>query len=177
MSDEIQAEMEQPVIAPEAGAAEAGLLREVVDLWTSQKDHAAVTRRTRDELRELRSRLAERLHHLKALVAQTGRAGQWSSYLRENGIPRATADRYVAKHESTLRTSVEKCLSESISTPSEDDVHRLFQRLLPRLRRVLTTQEAAFHFVSDMVMHLPGIDGDFPETGVEIYKECERASV
>jgi len=151
-------------------AAEAGLIKEVVSLWSAQKNHAIAARRTRDELRELRSNLAERLYRLKAVLAHTGRSGQWTSYLRNCGIPRATADRYVARHEATLRPVEEKRLTEAISTPSENDVHKLFQRLLPQMRRVLTTQEAAFIFASDMLFNLPGIDGDFPEKGVEIYR-------
>jgi hypothetical protein len=162
-------------IAEVAGtwSAEAQVDAEITRLWSAQQDQAATARRTREELKAVKLTLAERLHQMKMLLVQTGRGGRWASYLREHGIPRATADRYVQKHELALMPPEPKRLSEAISKPTDDDVQRLFQKLLPQMRRVLVTQNAAFTFVVEMIHGLPGLDGDVLDEGAIVFRPRE----
>lgn len=171
--------MEPETIDVAAGQAEmdqreAEINAQIAALWSAQKDQAANARRTRDELKAVRAQLGERLHHMKASLVQSGRVGRWASYLRENRIPRATADRYVNRHEATLAPSSEKRLTEAISVPTEQDVYQLVRKLLPQMLRVLTTQEAAFTFVVEMVCGLPGIHGDVTDAGAMVFRPEEN---
>jgi len=155
-------------------ANEVGLNEEILRLWDAQKDHDAIARKTREDLKAIRRSLAERLHAMKTMLAQTGRSGRWASYLREHEIPRATADRYVRQHELTLVLSQEKRLSEAISpAPTDEDVRRLFRKLQSQMQKVLTNQDAAFTFVIEMIYGLPGINGDVLDEGVIVFRPKE----
>ena len=160
---------------PEAAgnqSSEAEVDAEIVRLWSAQKDHAAAARKTREELHAIRASLARHLHAMKTLLVQTGRGGRWTSYLHEHRIPRATADLYVRRHELTL-VPPEKRLSEAISVPTEEDVSRFFHKLLPQMRRVLTTQSAAFSFVIELLHSVLDVDGDVLDEGVIIFRPKE----
>ena len=167
-------EGDQISMPAEPRSIEAEVDAEIVRLWTAQKDHDAAARKTREELHAIRSSLAERLHAMKSLLAQAGRGGRWTSYLRENRIPRATADRYVLQHEKTLAPSEKKRPTEAFSAPTGEDLHRLFQKLVPQLLRVLTTQDAAFNFVIELYHSVPGLDGDVTDDGVIIFRSREN---
>ncbi|MGB6688526.1 MAG: hypothetical protein WBE76_11845 [Terracidiphilus sp.] len=162
--------------SPTIRERESEINQEIGRLWSAQKDRDATARRTREELKALRRSLAEHLHEMKGLLVQTGRGGRWASYLREHRIPRATADRYVNLHESTLASSGEKRLTEAIPTSTEERVHLLFGKLLPRLRSVLTTQEAAFLFVCELICGLPDIQGDVTDSGAEVFRPAEESN-
>jgi len=155
--------------------AEVVLTEEIATLWSAQRDHAAAARRTREELKTLRRDLGQRLHAVKVLLVQTGRGGRWAAYLREQRIPRATANRLVQRHEETLQPVTEKRLSETISPSIEQEIEALFKKLRPQLLKVLTTQEAAFQFVVEMLW-LPGVDGDVTDKGALIYRPGESGS-
>lgn len=166
----------------QGGAAEEALAYEIAALWSAQRDHAAAVRRTRQELKALRRDLGQRLHAMKSLLAQTGRAGRWASYPREHQIPRATADRLVQRHEDSLTPVHEKRLTGAISLSPEQQAEAYFQELRPRLLKMLTTQEAAFNFVCEMVCGLPGVSGDVTDEAALIFRpaacgSCEAPAV
>jgi hypothetical protein len=94
-------------------------------------------------------------------------------YLRDHGIPRARADRFVKQHEPTLTPSVDKCLTEAIWVPTDENVGRLFRKVLPEMRRVLVTQDAAFFFVVQLIHNLPGIDGEVLDDGAIVFRPKE----
>jgi hypothetical protein len=58
---------------------------------------------------------------MKELLAKPGRDGQWSGFLRERNIPRATGDRLVARHQRSLNPDANR-LSEPVSEPTEEEV-------------------------------------------------------
>jgi ElaB/YqjD/DUF883 family membrane-anchored ribosome-binding protein len=119
---------------------ETRLTEEIQSLWAAHQEHKTASKQSKDQLRAVRDQLAEKLHAMKSPVVRTGRGSGWTAYLRSERLSRATADRYVSRHESLLNPP-EKRLTEAISKPSEDDIRRLVRSLLPRLRRVLTTRE------------------------------------
>lgn len=93
---------------------------------------------TNQKAREIRQHLGRLLFHLKQVLANPGRDGKWSSFLKERKIPRATADRLVTRHQQSLDPDANR-LSESIPEPTEEEVQKVFSSVWPRLRRVLTT--------------------------------------
>ena len=112
----------------------------------TQAEAAAV--QSKEYLSEIRHQLGERLCEVKKLVARPGRGGGWSAFLAAQGIPRASADRYVQRYEKTLHPD-SNCLDESIES-TELAVRKLFAALWPRLRRVITSKEALDLFIREL---------------------------
>jgi hypothetical protein len=114
------------------------------------------------------------LHQMKELLARPGRNGQWSAWLKERAIPRATADRLALKYEQSLHPHA-NCLSESISEPTEDEIEKLCAKVFPKLRRVLRTQHSLYRFVELMTSTFDGVDHKMTEEGLLIVKPCQLA--
>ncbi len=133
-----------PTSAP---ADERDLVISVLSLWRAQKSVERKQRRTREELRALRARLGKQLAALKALHAKTGRNGQWTAQLTARGIPRATADRYVALHERLTQGKIASRPTEAITTRTTADVQALARKHAINLRRHLVTAEVAEEFI------------------------------
>jgi hypothetical protein len=149
---------------------ETALTAEIARLWSIHKDGKAAARRSRAELKTLRQELGQRLHDMKALIARTGRNGGWAAYLRAQRLPLATADRYVSAHEALLNPPADNLLNEELSEPLESEVRNSAQKLLPRLCRLLTTQEAVYHFVHELVGHIPAADYRSTDWGLEVLR-------
>ncbi len=89
---------------------------------------------------------------MKQMLAKPGRGGQWSSFLEERQIPRATADRLVARHLRSLDPDANR-LSEPVSEPTEEEVQRLFIAVWPKLRRTLRSQQSLDLFIALLTSH------------------------
>jgi hypothetical protein len=139
------------VTTPQEDAAfenETVLGVEITKLWDHHVSLQRNAHATQEELREIRVGLGNALFGMKILLASPGRGGQWSAFLRERDIARATADRLVRAHQLSLRPP--NCLSDSISETPEMVARALIRKLWPRLRAVLTMQEHVFCFVRDL---------------------------
>jgi len=101
---------------------------------------------TTQKAREIREHLGKLLFRLKQVLAKPGRDGRWSSFLKEHGIPRATADRLVARHQRSLDRNANR-LSEATSEPTAEQVQKVFNSVWPRLRCVLVTPSSIYQFV------------------------------
>jgi hypothetical protein len=132
---------------------EAKLASDITSLWAAHQTTTATAKRTKEALEDLRLDLGWKLSEVKSLLVRTGRSGGWSAYLRSHNLPRATVERYIRRFEA-LANSEKNRLSDTISEPSEDDVRRLVRRLLPRLRKVLTTPGSVSLFVDEVVRQL-----------------------
>jgi hypothetical protein len=128
---------------------EAKLSSEIKSLWSAHQTSAATARQTKEELEDLRLDLGWKLSEMKSILVRTGRGGGWASYLRSHGVPRATGERYIKRFEvlSNRRTNR---LTDTLSEPTDDDVRRFVRRLLPRLRKVLTTPTSVSLFVDEV---------------------------
>jgi hypothetical protein len=126
---------------------------EIATLWAAHQAGKANVLRTKSELNDLRRSLGERLWSMKCILACSGRAGKWASYLRSHQLPRATADRYVSLHQASMADPSNR-LTEAIPEPTVEDVKKLVQRLLPRLRPVLKTEELVGEFLFQVVQQL-----------------------
>jgi hypothetical protein len=126
---------------PETTDSENDLSESITSLWVAHANAKIASRLTNAELRVLRTRLGEQLHEMKKMLVRPGRDGQWSAFLREHQIPRATADRLVARHLRTLNPDA-NLLNEPISEPTEEDVQKLFASVWPKLRRTLRSRQS-----------------------------------
>lgn len=129
-----------------ASPDEADLSAEITELWRLHTDYKGTIKNQTSNLRSLRSELGRLLHQMKGLLARPGRNGQWSAWLKEREISRATADRLIAKHERSLNPET-NCLTESISEPTEQEIQNLFAKVGPSIRRVLRTPQSVYEFI------------------------------
>lgn len=134
--------------------AESNIDREIASLWSAHTAGKEITQRTKVELSELRRRLGQRLSEMKRILVCTGRGGGWAAYLRSHRLPRATADRCVSRHDALMTSPKQNCLSEAIPEPTLEDVTRLVSRLMPTLRRILTTEQLVSDFIHQVVQQL-----------------------
>ena len=119
----------------------------IVKLWNSERKMHGNTVRNRNDLRSLREDLAEQLRCFKQALAVAGRGGKWHSFLRQAGIPRTTADRYVRQREKALQPPVPNCTTGAIPSLQET-VAKLVQRLTPKLRKDLRDVASIRMFVN-----------------------------
>ena len=161
--------------------AEERLTIEIVILWGDCKSANATARLMRaegkplrlalaEERKSLRWALAEKLYVMKAILVGTGREGRWAPYLREQGLPVASADRLVGEHQAKLTAPKDKLLSEELPVATVDDVRKLAKKMLPKLCRVLTTAELAFEFIGELFWNLDAAEGRETDDGVEVFR-------
>jgi hypothetical protein len=124
----------------------------ITNLWSAHLNAENAARATNEELRALRAKLGEHLCRMKEVLAKPGCDGQWSGFLRERGIPRATADRLVARHLRSLDPDANR-LSEPVSEPTDEDVQKLFIAVWPKLRRTLRSRQSVNLFVRLLTAH------------------------
>jgi hypothetical protein len=129
---------------------EPQLIGEISDLWRIHVQTQGALRKSREDIKQIRSDLAKRLHELKAVLSRPGRGGAWSSFLETQKIPRSTADRLVRGHEKTIAGQDGNCTTEQISEPNEVVVRRYCRGLWPRLSRVLTNADLVELFVIEL---------------------------
>jgi hypothetical protein len=127
---------------------EIQLTEHIISLWSFHAQARSSIGKSKEELNTIRLQLGERLSEMKSLLTTPGRGGQWYSYLREVKIPRATADRFVQRHEQSLAPA--NCLNESISQPTEEDVRKLVNSVWPKLQRTLTTRHTLELFIAEV---------------------------
>lgn len=132
---------------PEAMDSQNELGEAISNLWVAHANAKIAARTTNEELHAIRAKLGEQLCEMKQILAKPGRDGQWSGFLREHNIPRATADRLVIRYLRSVNPDANR-LSEPVSEPTEEEVQRLFSSILPRLRRLLRTPNSVYSFVS-----------------------------
>jgi hypothetical protein len=130
---------------------EVTLIAEIHEAWTAHVSTQRTIHNTSDELSRIRRSLAEKLFSLKTALCRPGRSGAWSSFLREQAIPRATADRLVCAHRDKLEPVGNSCLTEQIKEPvTEVTILRYLNSLWPKLSRVLTTRESVELFIMEL---------------------------
>jgi hypothetical protein len=153
LTDEVTGTVATVESAQAANETEAKLTNDIKSLWTAHQTSTASAKRTKEELEDLRFDLGLKLCKMKSILVRTGRGGGWTAYLRSHGVPRASAERYIKQYKTIFNPESNR-LSDTISEPSQDDVRRLVRRVLPRLRKILTTPASVSLFVSEVAQQL-----------------------
>jgi hypothetical protein len=154
---------------------ETALTAEITELWRLHGDFEGSIKSQTENLRSLRAELGKRLSEMKQLLARPGRNGQWSSWLKEHGIARATADRLVLKFERSLHPDP-SCLNEQITEPTEQEILTLLDKVVPKLRRALRTPASVYRFV-DLLASSFALDRRVAEEGLVIVKPFKKAEL
>jgi hypothetical protein len=138
---------------PKPSEEEIMLASEIEHLWGRHRNVQMSIQQDRDKVCSLRAELGQRLSQMKEVLARPGRNGQWSAWLKEHKIPRANADRLVAKHARSPNPDM-NCLSESISEPTEDTIMKLVSQVSSRLRKTLPGATNIYHFIGSLASSL-----------------------
>ena len=138
----------QPSTAqPDDAMIESQLAQEISTLWSDHVRLSGDRKATSKELRLVRARLAERLLAMKQILCRAGRAGQWRSWLRQQHIPRSTADRLAMRHAETLGGDDGNVPGEAIPEPAMPTPERLAAAVWSSsLKKVLVTVRLATSF-------------------------------
>ncbi len=169
---EVQPEPTQP----DDTTIETQLTEEITALWSDHVRLSGNRRATAKELRQIRASLAARLCQMKGLLCQAGRAGQWRSWLRQQDIPRSTADRLASRHVETLGIDNEANVpSGAISEPGEANADKLANSMWLRVGKLLTTAESTLRFIRCIVA-ASGLAHEWREEGLVIFKPAPNAA-
>jgi hypothetical protein len=166
---------DQPTtVQPDEATMETQLAAEIKTLWSDHVRLSASRKVTSQELRQLRARLAERLHEMKSLLARPGRGGQWRSWLRERKIPRSTADRLVARYAEALGGDG-NVLSGAISEPTAPTAEKLAMSVWSSLKKVLVTCGSVVQFIGGFAQ-VSGVPHEWREEGLMIFHAAPKVA-
>ena len=146
---------------------------EIRQLWAVHVNAKTTVKKTKADLKAILERLSERLYELKQLLARPGRNGQWSAWLKERKISRATADRLVQRYGANLPGY--ESPHEAISNPSEDTAEKLAQSVWLRFRKTLATDEVVFQFIG-CIAEISGVGHEQRAEGLVIFKPVPKAA-
>ncbi|GAA3762116.1 hypothetical protein [Terriglobus aquaticus] len=122
----------------------------ITELWSAKAKTRAAVAKTRKQLQENRRELGRNLAAYKEALAKTGRDGKWSKLLKQAGISKATADRYVQEFIGRR-----KLLTEEISDVEVQNLAMRYARLLHR-KHLSAEQKASFmRILADELQRVP----------------------
>ena len=153
---------------PDRSEEEAVVKHHITSLWADhEKKMTSLTKTetsliktkasihtTKEQLNLVRAELGKHFFELKKLLAKPGCKGDWAEFLRAEGIPRASADRYAKSHKRLLEGDNGKRLTEAIPTPTEAKIKEMVVKLTPGLLRSLPTPESITQFLREMTAAL-----------------------
>ena len=179
MQEEITAVEEDAVPASESDSApvqiEALLTADIARLWANHVQVRSAARRTKEELRDLRNKLGEKLCELKKVLAVPGRAGRWSAFLKEQRLPRTTSDRLISKHAQANGLGVDNCTSGAI-TQDATGRELALKRVLAKLTPILTADQAAVCDFAQELAKACGVRCKQTADGVLVYRLADPDS-
>ena len=132
-------------------SAEAHLATEISALWESHSQARGELRKSRSELKQIRTNLSQRLHELKSVLSCRGRASQWSGFLVSNKIPRSTADRLCAGYEKSINPDGNST-SGAIQNLSDDGIAQVAKSTWARLQGKLGSHQAKYLFFAKLLI-------------------------
>ena len=153
---------------------EQRLADEIRQLWAVHVEAKTTVKRTREAMKAIRQRLGERLYEMKLLLVKPGHNGGWSSFLRLQGIAKATPDRLVRAHEKPIGPNP-NVVSEQVSEPSREEVGRFIDALWPKLEQKLPTPRSAYYFLWWFIGY-SGLAYEMQENGILVINPTAASS-
>jgi hypothetical protein len=145
---DVIAEAETLTIQPEE---EAQLTAEVESLWAEHQKVTATKKTSSAELRQIRQELGRKLFECKQLLARPGRGGEWSGWLKERGISRATADRWVNRHVESIGEPDNRITG---AIPTEDAIEKLLTGFVQKAKQLIPDNVARYQFAYRLIEQL-----------------------
>jgi hypothetical protein len=172
---EPETEVQPDSTQPYDGTIETQLAQEISTLWSDHVRLCADHKTTAKELRQIRASLAARLYDMKSLLSRPGRLGQWRGWLRQQGIPRSTADRLASRHAETLGTDNENVPGGAISSSPEDSAEKLAKSVWQRFGKTLADDVSVVRFIGCIVT-ASGIPHEQRAEGLVIFNPGTKAA-
>ena len=174
---EPETEVQPDLAQPDGDPIETRLAQEITALWSDNLRLSGNRKTTAKELRLIRTRLGQRLYEMKSLLCRPdlGPASQWRSWLNQQGIPRSTADRLVARHAETLCSGEGRLLSGAPSEQAESSAEKLAKVLWSRFGKALPTDESVIQFIS-YIVELAGVGHERRAEGLMIFHAVTTAA-
>jgi hypothetical protein len=133
---------------PEADSAtEQQLTDAITELWSVHVQAQSIVKKTKADLKAVRTNLAAHLHAMKQLLARPGRAGQWSSFLTQHNISRTSADRLVLSHEKSINPDV----NSTNGATTDDEIAKLAESVWARLEKRVKSPREIYQFFSRLI--------------------------
>ena len=145
---------------------QAFLTAQITYLWTVRECHATAISKDRKGMRSVDASLGQMLYSMKSLLARPGRGGNWSPWLKERGIARATADR-LALRFARSRNLIEKSAHEQIE-PTESEIGKLFTAIWQRCEPKLPTAHSRYEFIRCWIVR-SGLGCQYRPDGVLVF--------
>jgi hypothetical protein len=141
----VSAVVEDSTLTPE----EVRWAKEIDHLWKAHTEVRGFLKLSREDAAKTRAALAKRLYELKCVLSRPGRGGAWFAFLKEQAIPRSSADRLANAHAKTIPGPAGNCPSgaSKAQEPTDVVVRRYLNGLWPKLSRVLATREHLEMFI------------------------------
>ncbi len=134
---------------------------EIVSRWFHREQSRRLKNLHETEMLKFDAELAELLFRMKQKLSKLGRNGQWSLWLRQQGIGRSTADRLVAQYAESYGLTDELRHREIIE-PLEANICLAASRVWKRLKNMLTTPSSRMSFVKALA-GLLGLEVEYGE--------------
>jgi len=152
-----------------------GFLSEHIEtLWRIRECHANAIKTDQKGMRSVDASLGQMLYSMKSLLARPGRGGNWSPWLKERGIARATADRLVLRFAKS-RNLIEKPAHEQLSEPTEAEIGKLFAAIWSRCEAKLPTAHSRYEFIRCWIVR-SGLACEYQPGGILITNPANIAS-
>ena len=144
-------------------ATEQQLTDAITELWSVHVQAQSIVKKTKADLKAVRTNLAAHLHAMKQLLARPGRAGQWSSFLTQHNISRTSADRLVLSHEKSINPDV----NSTNGATTDDEIAKLAESVWARLEKRVKSPREKYLFFASMITE-SGIPTEEYDDGVLI---------
>jgi hypothetical protein len=128
-------------------ATEQQLTDAITELWSVHVQAQSIVKKTKADLKAVRTNLAAHLHTMKLLLAKPGRAGGWSSFLIQHNISRTSADRLCAFHEKSLNPAG----NGTSGATTDEEIEKMAQSVWARLEKKLKGHREKYLFFTRVI--------------------------
>ena len=128
-------------------ATEQQLTDAITEPWSVHVQAQSIVKKTKADLKAVRTNLAAHLHTMKLLLAKPGRAGGWSSFLIQHNISRTSADRLCAFHEKSLNPAG----NGTSGATTDEEIEKMAQSVWARLEKKLKGHREKYLFFTRVI--------------------------
>jgi hypothetical protein len=137
------------------------LAGEIVSQWSRREDIRRMMNTQQAELLKIDGVLSGLLYEMKKKLCRLGRNGQWSAWLEQQKISRATADRLVLEHAEYFDLT-DELPHRAEREPLEGRICQAANRTNSRLENMLTSAKSRLTFIK-VIGDLFGLDVELVE--------------
>jgi hypothetical protein len=135
---------------------------EIVNRWHHRENSRRLMNMHEGEMLEFDATLGELLYRRKQMLCRLGRNGQWSLWLRQQGMSRSTADRLVTQYAESYGLT-DELRHRRATEPLEGNVCLAASRTSKRLKNMLKSPRSRMTFIK-VLADVFGLGIEYGET-------------